>query len=144
MPDYIDLDDNKDEFDESDGFPPSTQEEKDAMIRQWLDEFEGPAPASKDDVIANFLGLGDFPAIRLWQEQRDARRERAYELRRASYYRACRDMRWYVEYSEEELEELVTKTWLRNLSPVEALFADSMYVEARAYLAAKGVRDATR
>jgi hypothetical protein len=136
IPEYIDLE--EDDSEEDTDLPASTQEEKDAIIHQWLNEFEGPNPEPKDDVIQSFLGSGDFPAVRQWQEQRDARRERTDQLRRASYYRACRDAKWFVEHSEEELEALVRETWLRNLTQAEALVADAAYVEAKERFATRG------
>lgn len=127
IPDYLDLSGAETPPED---LPAGTPEERAEIVRAWLNEFEGQTPESVDVVVSNFLNNtpGRFG-------QRDERRERADELRQASYYRACRDMQWLVEHSAEELAEIVRKTWPFGLSQAEALFADAAYVEAKEHIA---------
>lgn len=137
IPEYLNLD-----LDEAEGvFPdyeytPPTPEERAAAVDKFLNEFKGPNPNPKDDVIQSFLGLGDFPAVRRWQEQRDARRERIEELRRRAYYQASLTLRFFREHSEWELEQIIIGIQ-RPITDQEVAFANVTYREAYEHLKAK-------
>jgi hypothetical protein len=138
IPEGLDLDDEAVEWagGSEPNSPPSDPEECRAIIAQWLGEFEGLTPEPTEEVFSRFFGFKEHDTAG-WYEKRAQRRARADELRRHSYYRACRDMKWFVEHNEEELEKLVRETWASGLSQEEAIFSDTAYVEAKEYLSRK-------